>query len=768
MSSNFPTDDGEQPDAVATKAAQAERLQLFGRTLAGTRDKWVRARAATGWDRRVARDIDQYHSKDAATKMAASMMESVEQGFPVTANNVKAHRSTLFIGITRSKTNAAEARLSDILLPTDDRNWGIQPTPDPEGAAALHDNENLIDPTTGQPILMDDSGNVATADQGGKPVPKKKIAQAAQWIAHLAAKAMERKIDEQLNTCDYNAQVRKMLHTAAVMGTGVLKGPIVTKRTKKAWREVTDTDENGQPQTVQMMEIVDETTPAVFEVDPRMVWEDPDCGDDVKNGQGIFELNKKTPRQLRELAKQPGYLLDQLRAVLEEGPAISAAVTETRQQIDDQNAGSDKSFQHWIYWGELDRDDLVAAGVQIPEEKVDDPLTSYCGCVEFVNNTVIRAFMNPLEDSPIPYDFFPWEKVQGSPRGYGMPYLMHPQQSVTNAAWRQLMDNSGITAGPQIVLKQSAITPADGNWTLTPMKYWYMNDENMDVVKAFQSFEFNSHQQELQAIIEMAEKLGDQENNTPVMAQGQQGSAPDTVGGMQMLMNSSNVVLRRQVKSFDDYVTKPLIKRFYDFNMLYSDDEEIKGEFNIDARGSSALLIRDIQNQAFTNLLQSATNPVFAPMIDMRQLFIKALQAQHIDPQDIMYTEEQVAANLAKNPPQPPMQLQVAQLKAQAAESIAQSDAQIREAEVQQRTQSEVADRQLRVQELQVKRDIAVLTQAGLERTTTAQINAELAQATLTDRTRKEIEAANITLAEQIPQHHGVGSVAPQPNPIKA
>jgi hypothetical protein len=756
---DFPQEQ-EQQDPAVVAVAVADRLQAFGASLASRRDQWIRARAATGWDKRVAQDIDQYHSKDAANKMAANMMESVQQGYPITTREARAHRSTVFVGITRQKTNAADARLSDILLPTDDKNWGIQPTPDPEGARAMENNGQLIDPVTQQPVMADAMGNIVDAGTpGAQPLTHKVVAQAAQWIAHKAAKAMELKIDEQLVECNYNSELRKMLHNGAVMGTGVMKGPVVTKRIRKAWRE-TAPDADGKK--IQALEIVEELSPASFSIDPRMVWEDPSCGDDVKNGQGVYELELMTPRQVKELAKQPGYLLDQLRQVVLEGPKPSAAMTETRQQIDDHNQEQAKTFQRWTYWGELEPEDLQAAGVDI--SNAEDPLQSFCGCVEMVNNTVIRAYMNPLENSPIPYDFFPWEKVQGSARGYGIPYLMRSQQSVTNAAWRQMMDNSGVTSGPQIIVKQSAVLPADGQWKLTPFKFWYAADDNVDVTKAFAAVEFESHQPELSAIIKLAEDLGDQETATPMMAQGQQGSAPDTVGGMQMLMNNANVVLRRLVKQFDDYVTKPHIRRYYDYNMMYSEEEEIKGDFNIDARGSSALIIRDIQNQAFLGLLQTAVNPVFAPMLDLRTLFKKALQAQHIDPEDIMLTEQQVAANEAKKqPPPPPYQIQVAEIKAAAETKIAQGEQAASQAEVQSRENTEQADRQLRVAELQLTRDIAVMKQAGVEKVSVAQINAELAQATMADRTRKELAAANLTFAEHNPKHHGVDSVAPQP-----
>lgn len=755
---DFPVEDQQQGAPAQQSLAVAERLQQFGNALSKKRDQWIRARAATDWDKRVAQDIDQYHSKDYANKMAANMMESVQQGYPVTTRESKPHRSTVFVGITRQKTNAAEARVSDILLPTDDKNWGIQPTPDPEGAQALEDNGHLIDPLTQQPVMVDALGNVCDpGDPGAQPLKKKQVAQAAQWIAHKRAKAMELKIDDQLVESDYNAEVRKMLHNAAVTGTGVMKGPVVTKRVRKAWRDMAP-DAGGK--TVQAMEVLEDLSPASFSIDPRMVWEDPSCGDDIKNGEGIYEAQKMTGRQVKELSKQPGYLPDQLRQVITEGPKLSSAMVEARQVLDDHNTEADKTYWHWTYWGELDPQDLVAAGVDVTN--AEDPLESFCGCVEMINNTVVRAYMNPLENSPIPYDFFPWEKVQGSPRGYGIPYLMRSQQSVTNAAWRQMMDNSGITAGPQIVLRQGTVTPADGQWKLTPFKFWYAADDNTDVTKAFTAVEFESHQEELAAIIKLAEDLGDQETATPMMAQGQQGSAPDTVGGMQMLMNNANVVLRRLVKQFDDFVTKPHIGRYYDYNMMYSDEEDIKGDFAIDARGSSALIIRDIQNQAFLGLLQTATNPVFGPMVDMRALFTKALQAQHIDPADIMLTAEQEAAIQAKKAPPPPdPRIQVAQINAEAEVKIASGEQAAAQAEVQSRQQAEVADRQLRVAELQLTRDIAVMKQAGLEKTSVAAINAELAQAMMADRTRKELAAANLTFAEHNPAHHGVEGVAP-------
>ena len=91
------------------------RLQSFGQALGRQRDNWIRARYALGVDKRWVEDEDQYNSKDNVNRAASQMMTSVEQGYPVTTNHAKAHRSTVYIGLTRQKTNAAEARIADIL-----------------------------------------------------------------------------------------------------------------------------------------------------------------------------------------------------------------------------------------------------------------------------------------------------------------------------------------------------------------------------------------------------------------------------------------------------------------------------------------------------------------------------------------------------------------------------------------------------------------------------------------------------------------------------
>ena len=712
---------------------KAEKLQSFGSSLSGQRDEWIRSRSSYGVDKRWIEDEDQYNGKDNVNKAASQMMTSVEQGYPVTTQGAKPHRSTVFIGMTRQKTNAAEARLADILLPTDDRNWGIQPTPNPELMGMSKDNQAAMD-QQGQPVMGED----------GQPARVRDVVKAVLEMANKKAKAMETEIEDQLVECGYNGELRKVIHDSAVLGTGVIKGPIVTNRTRKAWQPVTD----QEGQTVHQVEIVQEISPASFRVDPRNVWPDPGCGENVHNGKGIYEREQVTAKQIRDLAKQPGFLKPQLRKVLEEGPKQSATLREMTDE--DQRDMARLTYEMWTYWGEVDHDDLESAGV---ERGAKDELRSTSACVVMINNTVVKAFLNPLDGGDLPYDFFIWEKVAGSCWGYGIPYLMRSQQKVLNAAWRQMMDNAGVSSGPQIVIKPGAIQPADKQWQLSARKIWYATDDIDDVRKAFSTFEFNSHQAELAGIIKMATELADAETGVPTIMQGEKGAAPDTVGGMQMLMNSANVVLRRLVKQFDDMATKPHIRRYYDYNMMYNEDEEIKGDFTIDARGSSALVVRDIQNQSFLNLLAAGANPVYGMYLDTQKLFEKALQAQHIDPAEVFKPEEEIEQikeaqkQAASQGPPPDPAMAVAQLRAQAEmqQVQARSQSDLQELQVRQNIAAQEADMQ--IMQLQMTREIEMLKLSNTQNISLEKIKAQLADTAMKERSRKELFAAERDLA---------------------
>lgn len=650
----------EEDQAAKAQRERQERLIAFGLALAGKRHEAIQGRAASGIEARWLEDLDAYLGRDAVTgghRMGA--MDVVRHGGPPTSQTSKAQpvRSTVFVQLTRQKTNAAFARLADMLYPNDDRNWAIKPTPVPELSKALQQGASTPWQENGQTLMN---------PQTQQPLTVAEVAADAMRAAAEKSQAMTREIEDALDECQYVREGRNVIREAAIYGTGILKGPFVVNRIGRRWNAVQTP--NGP---VMMMEHQEDQRPASRHVSVWDVFPDPYCADNVQSGSYIWEREYLPARELRKLSKVKGYLADQIRESLIEGPMRHTTEGSYFEQRRSDTGSSPAIFQDtryelWTYVGEADRKDLEAAGVSLPPE---DGITTYSAVIVLCNNRVIKALVNPLESGDFPYDFFVWEPQSLSPWGVGIPYLMRYAQKTINAAWRALLDNMAISAGPQIIFNRKVIEPADGEWEISPRKVWWAMKETPDVRTAMWMFNAENHIAEIERIIQLGMKFADDETAMPQIAQGEKGTAPDTVGGMTILMNSANAVLRRLVKQYDDSVTEPHIRRYYDWMMAYSPKTEIKGDFQCIATGSSSLIERDSQTQGLQNILALTTNPRFALFFDDEKLVRKAVQASRFTAEDVMAPEaviKQRQQAMAQQKPPPDPRIEVANINAQA------------------------------------------------------------------------------------------------------
>ena len=286
---------------------------------------------------------------------------------------------------------------------------------------------------------------------------------------------------------------------------------------------------------------------------------------------------------------------------------------------------------------------------------------------------------------------------------------MRNAQQAINGAWRMALDNAGLSVGPQTVVNSHIIKPADGNWNLAPKKVWQLTDRNRSVHEAFGTYEINSHLGELQAILQTAKSIADEETSLPVIAQGEQGTYTRTATGMSLLMNSANVVTRRSVKNFDDAITKTFLTRLYDWNMQNSEKEEIKGDYQVDARGSSALLTKETQAQNLIQLLQASGN---IPELKRIPLVRKTVQSMQLDANELVITLEEMQQKQQEQMQQPQMspeqeklqmQAQIEQLKAQVQQEKNQIEMMKLQSEREIALAGMAADRDMKVSELQAK-----------------------------------------------------------------
>lgn len=668
-----------QEQEVTEKSEQAERdmaerLRVFGVRLQSKANDQVQRRYSI--DERWLDDLRQFngqYDKVTAATLAAS------------------GGSKLFVNITRNKVNAAEARLIDILFPTDDRNWGIQPTPVPYLSKIAKD-EDPVQNEDGSPFVTDK----------GVQVEKRDIAQGVLEEARERSNGMQDEIEDQLNETNYNSVNRDMVHDAVLYGTGVLKGPVILGKTRQKWSEVVD----DQGQVAQVIEMVEDLKPGAERVDPWDFFPDMQARS-IDDAEFIFQRHYMSKKALRDLADKPGFLRTQISEVLKQDADNSHTATHLQemQSMAGISSMDNRRFEVWEYHGPVDKNDLIAAGVEVDE---DDVFTDYNGVVWFSENRVIKAVINPADTGEMPYCVFNWEGDDTTIFGVGIPFLMRSSQKVLNATWRMLMDNAGLSVGPQTVINSQVVRPADGNWRLTPHKVWELTDKNGSVNNVFGSFEINSHMTELIALFQYARQIADEETALPQIAQGEQGSATDTASGMSMLMNSANTMLRRVVKNFDDDVTRPFIKRMYDWNMQFNPKEDVKGDFCIDARGTSSLLVKEQQAVNLMNLMNISASPLLEPLTNTAALYRKVVSSMQIEADEIVKSTEEIeleTQNMQKQmeaQQQAMMQAQQAQQQAPAGDPLAQQKLELEAQKMQMDAQLKGAQIQAQAQKLQL------------------------------------------------------------------
>ena len=620
-----------------------ELREKLAQVLLKRRNEAVRYRAGLGIETQWAEDQAYYEGEEGSSRVG--FYKGMTIGSPLIAKPKNDFKSKVFLNITRPYVETASSKVIEVLSPVDDRAFSIVPSPIPFAVMAGQEMHGTAIPQVraqaGLP-MVDQNGMPAAPQQ----IQQQQIEKSVEDKLKIAAKGAERWIDDALQECGYNSELRRLVDDSARIGTGVMRGPIPTVRTS---RKV----EGGQ------LIMVEEIVPESKCISAWNAFPDPACGDDIHKGQYFIEHDNLTEKQVRELMMAPGYIPVAIEKVLEEGPKDSAitALVQTPHDSQEQVA---KRFHIWYYHGFLSVEDVVAMGCDCGEIE-----GGVAAVITIINDTPVKAHLAPLSGGRFPYEFMCWQRTAGSPWGIGVARQIRACQSILNATVRSMMENAGLSSGPQIILGRGSIIPADGSWVITPRKVWLLKPDAdiPDVTKAFNAVQIPSIQQELLETVNFVLKMAENVTGLPILLQGQQGptGVPETVGGMQILVANASGLLRRMARIFDDSITKPHVTAYYEWMMEFGEDDSIKGDFQVVPRGSSALVIKDMRATFLVQVVpQLIANPNFG--IDPARYFKEVAKLNGLEPSDVQFTEAELQALMSQPPPVDP-RVQVAQIR---------------------------------------------------------------------------------------------------------
>ena len=557
----------------------------------------------------------------------------------------EAEKSRVFIKVTKTKTLAAYGQIVDVLFANNRFPLSIEPTELPDGVVAdVH-----FDPA--QPEQMREDGLNESSPYGfkgdGKEFPagatlktlnemlgplkdkfegidnvQEGVGKTPTAItfspAMIAAKKMQKKIQDQLEESSASKHLRSTAFEMALFGTGVMKGPFAVDKEYPNWGE----DGEYDP--------IFKTVPQVSHVSVWNFYPDPDANS-MDDAQYVIERHKLSRTQMRALKKRPYFR----SAVIDE--AISLGENYDKQYWEDDL--SDYAPEHGIeryevleYWGMVDTEMLEEQGVDIPDELMTfDELQAN---VWICNGKLIRMVLNPFKPARIPYQAVPYELNPYSFFGVGIAENMDDTQTLMNGFMRMAVDNAVLSGNLLIEVDETNLVPGQ-DLSVYPGKVF--RRQGGAPGQAIFGTKFPNVAGENLQLFDKARVLADESTGFPSFAHGQTGvtGVGRTASGISMLMGAASGGIKNVIKNIDDYLLRPMGEGLFRFNMQFDFDPEIRGDLEVKARGTESLMANEVRSQRLMQFLQVSSNPALAPFAKMDYIIREIAKSLDLDPDKV-------------------------------------------------------------------------------------------------------------------------------------
>jgi len=580
-------------------------------------------------------------------------------------------KSRIFVKVTKTKVLAAFGQLVDVMFGTGKFPIGVTETKIPEGeyGSAHLDTANPIpgmetsvpdnlgnrmedEPQEENPYDVGYKGDGKTlkpgasfgrgifsdsiedyADdmlvEGNSPDPNKFDVNPAQ----KAARRMEKLIHDQIEESNGSSEIRNALLEAALLGTGIVKGPFNFNKKLHKW----DTSEEGE-RKYNPLEV---RVPRIEFVSCWDFYPDPSATN-MDECEYAIHRHKMNRSQLRQLRNMPYFNEDAIRECLQMGPNYEEKDFES--QLKDDARGSEDyqgSYEVLEYWGIMDAEYAREVGIDLPDT-VDD-LDEVQINAWVTGDKLLRAVVNPFAPSRIPYHAFPYERNPYNFFGIGVAENMDDSQQVMNGHARMAVDNLALSGSVVFDIDESALVGGQ-SMEIYPGKI-FRRQAGMPG-QAIHGLKFPNTSNENMMMFDKFRQLADEQTGIPSYSHGQTGvqSMTRTASGMSMLLGAASLNIKTVVKNLDDFLLKPLGEAYFQWNMqFFEGDMDVKGDLEIRASGTNSLMQKEVRSQRLTMFLQTAQSPAIAPFVKISKLISELAYSLDLDPDEILNDPEEAA-----------------------------------------------------------------------------------------------------------------------------
>ena len=563
----------------------------------------------------------------------------------------EAEKSRVFIKVTKTKTLAAYGQIVDVLFANNKFPLSVEPTELPEGVAKdvsfdPKEPEEIANKSMESPYGFRGDGNDLPKGATERSLQerlgplqeklsevenlKEEVGKTPSSVtfspAMIAAKAMEKKIMDQLEESSANKSLRSTAFEMALFGTGVMKGPFAVDKEYPNWCDDGEYDPTFK------------TIPQVSHVSVWNFYPDPDSTN-MDEAQYVIERHKMSRSQLRSLKKRPHFRPQVIEDAIEAGENYDKKSWED-DLADYAPENYIERFEVLEYWGNCDVDMLLQQDIEIPKElqKLDEIQVNVWIC----NGKLIRMVINPFKPARIPYVAAPYELNPYSFFGVGVAENMDDTQTLMNGFMRMAVDNAVLSGNLLIEVDETNLVPGQ-DLSVYPGKVF--RRQGGAPGQAIFGTKFPNVAGENLQLFDKARQLADESTGMPSFAHGQTGitGVGRTASGISMLMNAAAGSIKTVIKNVDDYLLKPLGEGLFKFNMQFDYDPQIKGDLEVKARGTESLMANEVRSQRLMQFLQVSSNPALAPFAKFQYIIREIAKAMDLDPDKVTNNMDEAA-----------------------------------------------------------------------------------------------------------------------------
>ena len=494
------------------------------------------------------------------------------------------------VNLSAMKAGVVQSYLAESLIQAGQLPWTIQPTPVPD----LSDSgELMVAQSVQQSVEQGFRGDLRSLVYSLKSEAARKELEHAQDIADNMMKL----ITDQCAEGGWNRAMFGFINNFCVYPYAVLAGPIPTRRVRMQW-----SGETLRPKY--------ETFYEFKSISPWDFWWSPDSPD-TQRGTGIFIRQRWTRQQLLDAAKMTSYIGENIIKVLDDANRNDFRyhwISNNPEQTDSQVLSwrdNDTTIDVLIHWGYFSGRELTKYGIPgLEDDEFYNAMITMCG------RHIIQVLVekNPtLNKRPVFTASF--YTTQDRIPGESIPQRLRDVERCYETCLRYLISNAYYGSAPITeadYARVSKFMSDEDIGRIIPGSMYFSEPELGNATPAFKYYSLPNNMAAFQNALVYFMDLADRVTNIPAALHGTaQGSGANrTFRGAAMLQSNAVKAIQSAVFNIDEFVYKPLGELLYNYNMIYSKDQTVKGDCKIMARGVTALLQKETDRQNSYEILQ--------------------------------------------------------------------------------------------------------------------------------------------------------------------